>query len=337
MITINIPTSDGVIWGQEQIFADIIYAMSLNSNISLNFNIEGPDIQSLGLYNFLISSAKKLNYDIKKIIIYVSNVLEKHTQFNIQHTNMLHLRADANEYMFNVKKNTELKYFGLFVGRSNAPRLALASYLNLQHPEKSIYTYHLNIHDEFHQANIGLENLIKEYGTDTLDNVCTFLKSCPRLLDNTNSITINKTLNINSAQQLLTADKNIFIDQYNNFFVEIVCESYFTGRTFFVTEKTWRPILLKTPFIIQGPQYFLHNLRKLGFQTFDQWWDEGYAEDPASHQIIEIKKVIDFLAIKSSKEIADMYKSMQEILEHNYQLLLSLTENDLKKISERTE
>jgi hypothetical protein len=122
------------------------------------------------------------------------------------------------------------------------------------------------------------------------------------------------------------------LDQYSNFFVEITCESYFTGQTFFPTEKTWRAIALRTPFIIQGPQNYLANLKLLGFKTFDRWWDEGYSEDPADHQPLEIIKVVEFLNNKSLDEIFSMYQEMQDVLEHNYQTLQLLTVEDFLKV-----
>jgi len=127
---------------------------------------------------------------------------------------------------------------------------------------------------------------------------------------------------------------NNFYDSYNNFFVEVVCETFFSGETFFPTEKTWRPIILKTPFIVQGPTGYLKNLRKLGFKTFSEFWDEGYDEDPPNWSYKEIIKVIEDLSSKSNDEIQRMYIAMQDILEHNYNTLLNLTREDFEKLNE---
>ena len=129
---------------------------------------------------------------------------------------------------------------------------------------------------------------------------------------------------------ILRAQHNNIYSEYYNFLVEIVCETYYTGRTFFPTEKTWRAIMLETPFIVQGPQWHLHRLRDLGFQTFDRWWDEGYAEDPSDHQPYEIVKVIDSIAEKSIQELNTMYQEMQPILQHNKKRLMELTGEDFE-------
>jgi hypothetical protein len=116
--------------------------------------------------------------------------------------------------------------------------------------------------------------------------------------------------------------------------LEIVCETYYTGQTFFVTEKTWRPIMMKTPFLIQGPINFIKNLQRLGFKTFDRWWNEGYSEDPAEWQSTEIKKVIDWLATKNIAELETIYQEMQPTLEHNYNRLMELGVEDFIKIQD---
>ena len=89
----------------------------------------------------------------------------------------------------------------------------------------------------------------------------------------------------------------------------------------------------KTPFIIQGSQYILRRLKHLGFQTFDQWWDEGYDEDPYLYSQNEIKKVLNYIAGLSIDDMNKMYANMQPVLEHNYQRLLTLNFKDFDAIT----
>jgi len=63
---------------------------------------------------------------------------------------------------------------------------------------------------------------------------------------------------------------------YHNFAVEIVCETYALGNTFFPTEKTIRPIMAAKPVLIYAPRYYLARLRGMGFQTYHSIWDESY-------------------------------------------------------------
>ena len=89
---------------------------------------------------------------------------------------------------------------------------------------------------------------------------------------------------------------------------------------------------LKTPFIVQGPVNFLHNLQRLGFKTFDYWWDEGYSEDPNEWQVKLIKELIDMLATKTKQELKKMYDEMMPVLEHNRQRLMTLTKQDFLQL-----
>jgi hypothetical protein len=66
------------------------------------------------------------------------------------------------------------------------------------------------------------------------------------------------------------------LQHYNRFAVEIVCETYTLGNTFFPTEKTIRPIMAAKPMIVYGPQYYLARLRDMGFRTYNEIWDESY-------------------------------------------------------------
>ena len=90
-------------------------------------------------------------------------------------------------------------------------------------------------------------------------------------------------------------------------------------------------MLLQTPFIVQGPQKFLHRLHNMGFKTFDSWWDEGYQLDTPDYQLEVIKEVILDISTKSITDLSTMYKEMQPVLEHNKQRLLELTKDDFAK------
>lgn len=66
------------------------------------------------------------------------------------------------------------------------------------------------------------------------------------------------------------------LQHYNQFGVEIVCETYTRGNTFFPTEKTIRPLMAAKPILVYGPRYYLARLRSMGFKTYHSIWDESY-------------------------------------------------------------
>ena len=88
---------------------------------------------------------------------------------------------------------------------------------------------------------------------------------------------------------------------------------------------------MRTPFIVQGPQNLIPNLRRLGFETFHEFWDEGYSEDPPDCQVRAIITTVQTLAKKTRKELEDMYSAMLPKLEHNRNLLEGLKANDFNR------
>ena len=52
------------------------------------------------------------------------------------------------------------------------------------------------------------------------------------------------------------------------------------NNTVFITEKTYKPIAFRHPFVIMGQQGILKSLRHQGFETFENLFDESYDTEP---------------------------------------------------------
>jgi hypothetical protein len=154
--------------------------------------------------------------------------------------------------------------------------------------------------------------------TATIDSAYQYIKQSPITLDEINDFPILQPANIN------------ILKYYPKFFVEIVNLSFFSGTVFYVDEKIWRPMLALTPFMVQGPANLVKNLRRIGFKTFDSWWDEGYSEDPDDCQVPCILDNIDQLSRLSIQDLQSMYTDMLPTLQHNRNLLLSLTKDQVE-------
>ena len=125
------------------------------------------------------------------------------------------------------------------------------------------------------------------------------------------------------GQQDTSGFTDQLLDFYPNILIDVVAESYTSGDTFCPTEKTFRPMLMKKPFIIMGPKNHLIYLRQMGFKTFYEFWDEDYdGYDPVS-RFQCVVKLLDHIANKSKDELNHMYCKMQSILDHNYNLLIN--------------
>jgi hypothetical protein len=323
MVKITLATSDSKIWNIEAIIIDIANAMANNNAITIDLLKEGPDLESLELINLLLKLKKQFGYS-QIVTILTNNMIQTDVdQCHIVKSPPMHFVRNTRNLLGGADTHKQInKHFGIFIGRSNLHRLYLSSYLYKSYPQKTCQTFHYSVDNDFHRDNLGLTELINCTGFDYVDQAVDFLKLCPMLIDNT----------VPTYPMLMNQHCDI-AQNYYQFFVEVVCETYFSGQTFFPTEKIWRPIAMKTPFIVQGPQYFLHRLRDLGFQTFDSWWTEGYSEDTAGWQPYEIVKILDQLSALSTTDLHTMYQEMLPVLEHNHKTLLSLSAEDFNKIS----
>jgi hypothetical protein len=325
VVTIPVATSDSVVWDIETVITDICHAITNNNDIIIDLLSEGPCCTELGLYNILENCCNTFNYDIRRIVILTANASETHSSITIKYKFPRHLVINATSVYSDTHVTKELtKHFGVFIGKSNPARLHLSSYLYHVYPDLTIQTYRYNKDDDYYRDNIGLELLIKNYKLDAVDE-SSFLSECPFLLEDTSEIEYDKNSELNLSQQLNKSNK--ISKHYTSFFVELVCESYYSGNTFFPTEKIWRPMLLKTPFIVQGPLHYLRNLHELGFKTFDNWWDEGYDIDPDLGRLDTIRNNIDWIAGQDICTIKRWHNEMTEILEHNYNRVNYLMDN----------
>jgi hypothetical protein len=294
--------------------------MSANNSIVIDLIYEGPDIEELGLYKLITNATAKFDYDLKKLQIVSCNTVQSGLDIDIKINAPTHFVTSTQDQMSAISKDIK-KTFGMFIGRSNAHRLYLSSYLWNRYKDQAIQTFHYDPENDFHKDNLGFDQLINQYGTAPAVEVANFLQHTPLYIEE-------------KVTYPILMDQHCGIkDFYKDFFVEIVCETYYSGQTFFPTEKIWRAIASGTPFIVQGPQYCLHHLRDLGFRTFSHYWDEGYAEDPANHQPYEIVKLMDRLGAMPLCEITAMYHDMKSILDHNCQQFQALTSQDFKELT----
>lgn len=122
------------------------------------------------------------------------------------------------------------------------------------------------------------------------------------------------------------------VDIYNRTCYSLVAETEVNNSYSFFTEKIVKPMLARRLFVVAAGQYYLRNLRSLGFRTFDGIVDETY--DTIEDVDTRIATVCD--AANAVDQISDP-DLLKEIVEHNYQHLMSTDWNskmiqDLEKV-----
>ena len=319
---ITVPTIDGKICYVEQVILDILQSITRKEPVQLDMIGEGPCLTAIGLYKLLDDICNKFNYPKQSVTIKTANLLETHSEYKIVKQHQLYELEGTQSYVgltpdATKKFSSNFKHFGHFIGHGNIYRLQVASYLYNNQRDKTLQTYHCCVTDPYHRVHLGLE--------DMLFNNCTaeeFNWAQQLMLDS--PITVDS---IDSYPILVPANLNI-TKVYPNFFVELVNLTYFTGNIFYVDEKVWRPMLMKTPFMIQGPAHTIGNLHKLGFKTFGKWWDENYSQDPAVCHVPAMINNVTRLSKLSLYELQDLYNDMLPTLDHNYNRMLELTNSD---------
>ena len=105
---------------------------------------------------------------------------------------------------------------------------------------------------------------------------------------------------------------------YNNTSLSYVVETWMDD-TMFLTEKTYRAIVNRHPFVLAGPVKSLEYLHSLGFKTFHEFIDESYDSimDWGDNGIAEkIEKTV-VESERFLKVIPKNYKKIEEIVDFN--------------------
>ncbi len=114
----------------------------------------------------------------------------------------------------------------------------------------------------------------------------------------------------------------MFKDTYLRTWFSLTSETAFSEEhetCLFMSEKIFKPMLCHQPFVVASHPNSLAQLKQLGFKTFDKWWDEHYDTIVTPTARMEaICKLTQELTNKSDSEWLEMYKDMQEVLEHNF-------------------
>lgn len=125
-------------------------------------------------------------------------------------------------------------------------------------------------------------------------------------------------------------------DFYHRFAVDIVTETLFHVPHVYITDKTLRPLLLRSPFVVFGPPGLLKMLHRYGFCTFDDFWDESYDDITDPHlRFLACCRIVKQLADLELDRLLDMRESMSALLDHNRKVLLDYIDDQLMPLYKR--
>ncbi len=102
---------------------------------------------------------------------------------------------------------------------------------------------------------------------------------------------------------------------YDQAWYSVVCETSFTGDSFFPTEKISKAMYAGRIFVVFAPCQYLKYLRELGFKTFSDIIDESYDEDLVDLE--RYKKAWAEMISLTYQHPKEVYEKMRPVLEHN--------------------
>lgn len=100
----------------------------------------------------------------------------------------------------------------------------------------------------------------------------------------------------------------------------VVTETNFYDDKLHLTEKIFKPIVTRRPFILVSAPGNLAYLKSYGFKTFSDYIDESYDDEQDPDRRIEmIVNELEKLCQMPHKELMTMFEKMKDVLEFNHQ------------------
>ena len=129
-----------------------------------------------------------------------------------------------------------------------------------------------------------------------------------------------------------------YLDNYKRCLVNYVNESTSNEVEIFITEKTWVNYAHGRPFILNGNKNTIKWLEKYyGFKSFSSLFDESYddRDNFVDRVYYSVEELVKFCRLEL-KEAKQKVLSIQQVIDHNYNIINSLnhTERFLKIFDE---
>jgi hypothetical protein len=299
-----------------------------------------------GIYKYVVMGANILptsivvlssSYDLHKEVRCVSN------KYNLGEIKAVYIREfeyDAQTYIKNIDKSilpktleskTYHKKFLSFNGLYRPHRASIVSLLSAYNVLDLGYVSYNSMPNQ----NLSTFNIYQ----DLLE----YHKHNPEFLD---LLTKQKDYIFNLQKISLDTDQDshrdmaqyskkpnhMYEETYFSIVTETVCftrgsSAGFSGVGRLLSEKTFKPIIFKHPFVIAGVSGCVKQLKDLGYKTFSPYIDESYDDiTDDSARILKIGKEVQRLASLSETQLQEFLEFCREITDYNYNHLLNLTD-----------
>ena len=310
----------GDCWNNPTQFQTQLNQVPLGKSVVLDMRSEGPSLQALGVCDVIDKWLRDRKQSPDSVQLWRwSNPVEFVPYCLINCSDPSHFFFMSQNYWLDTKPtvdaNSHSNLFGLFVGRMTFARAVIlyqcivgkydvfTSKMSSPNP----YPWQLNPQDE-----INLDCLSDWLPTNRQYRMFEWYDKYP--VASVDQMTVRDQFTTPESY----ADTNrSLLNHYGRFAIEIVCETYTMGNTFFPTEKTIRPIMACKPVLVYGPRYFLARLRTMGFQTYSDLWDESYDFYQGPERWHMIQEVMQSVSEKTPDEQQQLLTKAHAIALHN--------------------
>lgn len=154
------------------------------------------------------------------------------------------------------------------------------------------------------------------------------IRSIPSLLLDTEELLENKATLLRSTDQYYQNTYFSLVTE-TNFYISIQGEE--PGR--FFSEKTFKPIAERHPFILVNPPYSLSKLRDLGYQTFNPFINEDYDMELDDDKRLQmILDEVERLCNLDEQQLEQFLVGTASICDHNQQVLRTKALKDFSEM-----
>lgn len=287
-------------------------SLNIGKDIVITVNQESTCLTHTRVYDYLDL------FKFASVRIRTANPFEQHTKYKIipsmRFCHWFDIDKFKNSFDFNYDYSWDGQYkFGCFYGRPSAQRLGVLGHLITSNPQDSLLKIRFNKELDLHRMQYEIGKLFV-WDKDCMPKINALISQLDDLQSDAHAYNYT-TWDYDYGNRLNYYYKHILID--------IVSEANIFGTTFYPTEKIVRAMLCRRPFLVLAPKHYLKYLKKMGFQTFNQFWPEDYDDHDGPTRYFEVIKMIDFISSKNAEQLKDMQEKMQDIVDHNYNMLVN--------------
>jgi len=314
-----------------------------NTDLMLDMKSEGPSLQRLGITDVIDAWLAQHNQDPSTVTVTRWSNSAEQIRYKTHHCSIPHSHFWRMSHLYKTEPvyyfpHSTDHLFGLFLGRGTIPRNVILYQTQQQWADKFLISRLKSYTPEGRRVPEpwNIRNLSGWKSLELLDDwlpVDQHEQLFKWFSDTEFTSLDSRTVRDQFGDPANHGIHNrSMLEHYHKFSIELVCETYTLGNTFFPTEKTVRPIMGTKPWLIHGPVGHIQHLKHLGFQSFDSIWDERYDQLEGPARWAAMQKIINTLTKLNPVSLNMLLEQAHQIALFNRQQLNEFLDHDNQNV-----